>query len=171
MIFPIVPRLFYSSDELSLLHPRHKKSNNYSESFNNPRKTSLIRRWSFESSSLHPPSCHSTLNVALGEDEIKLQRQKRYAVEDLKHFFPLAARCANPLCRKLTIYRCQRCNKSFSCSIKCQREVCKMADTLLKMVRLLICVCTRFGIQDTVMFVKIFLSLLFFTFRMDQSQL
>lgn len=96
--------------------------------------SSRHRRWSFESSpasavpvavpvATTAPGVVVPVSVAQAEAALQLKRQQRFASEDPHLFSPLAARCVNTSCRRLTVFRCQRCNQSFSCSVACQQQV------------------------------------------------
>lgn len=101
-------RMSYSADDLVISHRPY---------LHTPKTTSR-RRWSIDFSHTHPPR-PSTLPHT---PQQSLQ-QKRFLNESPDLFLPLAARCANPSCRKMTLFRCHRCGSSFSCSAACQKQV------------------------------------------------
>jgi hypothetical protein len=137
----------YSLDDLSLLPLCATRIESKQTPVSSSMSVSAVhhstprRRWSFDSSPLPlsllfhlpPTPTPSAPAVAVAassspsatEEEVSQQivRSERFATEDIHLFAPLAARCSLPSCRKLTLYRCHRCNLSFSCSLACQKKV------------------------------------------------
>ena len=131
--------VFYSADDLSLLSPTppvmHSEEQSPSALLTpgaHPLSLARRRRWSFESSPApSPPAAVTAAAGTRSAAALQQERQQRFDTEDPGFFIPLAARCANPACRRLTCYRCERCNQSYSCSVACQKQVSLALCTLL----------------------------------------
>lgn len=112
---------FFSADDLALqprLAGRPATKKKIPKQTNKPR-----RRWSFNSSPLapfRPPTPPMQLLPGVAWQQV---RARRYEREEADFLSPLAGRCALPTCRKLTVYRCCRCNQSYSCSVACHKKV------------------------------------------------
>mmetsp|Transcript_32185 Transcript_32185/g.59923 ORF Transcript_32185/g.59923 Transcript_32185/m.59923 type:complete len:975 (+) Transcript_32185:114-3038(+) len=127
---PITSRnlTFYSADDLNLRASRTLDGSRCSQntSLSPPDCVTLAtdrrRRWSFEASPLFKFRS-PTPPIAFPSEILQRIREKRSSQENPRVLFPLAGRCELPSCRKMTIYRCRRCNHSFSCSKSCQKKV------------------------------------------------